>query len=83
MNSLFENQAEAEECGKFCRLALQADEVASKRALAAYTLRFGQAETGERLLAQAQALLEKEDILGERKSEEILLQRLKRHSEQV
>ncbi len=83
MNSLFKNQAEADECGKFCACALQADELASKRALLAYSLAFGEREKAQILLKQAQELLESEEIAGVKKSEEILLDRLKRIAEQV
>jgi len=77
MNSLFKNQAEADECGKFCKLALQADEPSAKRALAAYTIAFGEKEKAKILISQAEELLKATDILGERKSEELLINRLK------
>ncbi len=83
MNSVFKNQAEADECGKFCATALQADELASKRALGAYCLAFGEKGKAQLLLKQAQELLNSEEIAGVKKSEQILLERLKNVAEQV
>ncbi len=76
MNSLFENQSEADECGKLCKTALQAELPESKRALAAYSAAFGEKESAKLLIGQARALLACSDVKGEQKSELVLLERL-------
>ena len=55
----------------------QSDDVAIKRTLALYMTRCGETERAELLTLQAQALLEKIAVAGQRKHEEILLSRIK------
>lgn len=83
MNSLFGNKEEADKCGNLCREALQEEKINAKRALAAYSLAFGEKEKAEILLGQAEALLPSVEIVGERKSEEIFLEKLKTRVKRV
>lgn len=53
------------------------DDVAVKRTLALYMQKCGETERAQALIAQANALLEKESILGLRRHESLLLSRIK------
>ena len=76
LHSLNGNQENAQECSKYCEEYLKSEEVAAKRALAAYCQAFGKSEAVAPLLEQAKTLLGKERIRGLAKSEEKLLSRI-------
>ncbi len=77
MHSLNGNLEEAEECGKLCREFLSSDRATAKRILAAYSFAFGKKEAVADLLAQGEAALSQEEMLGVQKFEKTLLQRIK------
>ena len=82
MHSVFGNRLLAQDSAKYCEDYLKSEEVAAKRALAAYCLAFGKYDAVMPLLTQARALLAKESILGLAKSEEKLLLQLEQSLEQ-
>ena len=76
MHSITDNAELAQESSKFCEEYLKGETVAAKRALAAFTALNRDREAVAILLKQARQILEKEEIQGMKKSEEILLSRL-------
>lgn len=77
MHALSGDTDSARQSAEGCLELLQADEVPAKRALIAYALQGGKKEEATLLIQQAETLLQKEEIIGVKKSEEILLLRLK------
>ncbi len=77
MHSIRGDVASAEESGRLCRDFLARETLTAKRILAAYSHALGKMEGVETLLSQAEALTEKEPILGLRRFEKSLLQRIK------
>ncbi len=77
MHALTGDMENAKQSAEACWELLQADEVASKRALIVYALQGGKKEEAKILIAQAESLLQKEEIKGVKKAEEILLARVK------
>ena len=77
MHSLGENLEAAEESSKLCREYLQSEAVQAKRVLIAFSLAAGKTEALPVLREQAEAAMEYERVEGVRKSEKILLSRLK------
>ncbi len=77
MNALFGLLEDAEENGKACQAFLKAETPTAKRILAAWAKANGQTEFVSALLAQAENCLNKERVLGVRKFEKILLDRIK------
>ena len=75
LNGDFES---AEACGKGCKAFLKSSEVLAKRALAAYSLAFGELDAAEILVRQAYEALEKEEIEGVKKAERILISRIEK-----
>ncbi len=67
----------AEESGKLCQGYLAGESVSAKRILAAFSLAAGKTEAVEPLKAQAAIALQAERIIGVRKLEEKLLERIK------
>ena len=66
----------AEECGRECKNYLQSEEVGAKRILLTFSKTFGQEHAIEPLRKQAEEALEKEWILGVKKAEKILIDRI-------
>lgn len=66
----------ANACAKICEKYLKSNYAAAKRILATVALVGGKVEETKILKKQAEALLEKEDVLGEKALEEKLLSRL-------
>ncbi len=77
MHALSGDLQAAEESGRLCREYLKGNTVTAKRILAAYSLASGKIEAIALLKAQAEAVKDKERILGVRKLEEKLLGRIK------
>ncbi len=77
MHSLRGDLESAEACGKLCQGYLTGETVAAKRILAAYSFAANKTEEGALLKKQAETALEYEYILGEKKLEEALLERIK------
>ena len=77
MHALTGDLKNAKLSAEACWELLQADELASKRALIAYALQGDKKEEAEILIKQAETLLEKEKIKGIQKAEKTLLCRFK------
>ena len=77
MHALTGDMESATQSAKACWELLQADELASKRALIVYALQGGKTDEAELLIRQAETLLEKEEIKGVKKAESILLSKCK------
>ena len=77
MHALLGDFEGAEESGKLCREYLALEYAAAKRVLAAYSSAFGKTDAVAPLKTQAEELLVKERILGLKKFEKILLERIK------
>ena len=67
----------AETCGKGCKTFLKSENVIAKRALAAYSLAFGELDAAKLLVEQAYGALEREENEGLKKAEAILISRIK------
>ena len=76
MHALNGDLERAEESGKLCRTFLKTETPTAKRILAAYSAAFGKTDAVAPLLAQANATLQTEHILGVRRFEELLLSRI-------
>ena len=76
MHALNGDTERAEACVKGCQAYLQAETATAKRVLSAVAMLGGKRDALDTLIAQAQALLHEEKILGNRKLEETLLSRL-------
>ncbi len=76
MHALRGDMESAEACGALCRGYLAGDSVAAKRILAAYSLAANKVEEAEILKEQALPALDYEYILGVKKLEEKLLERI-------
>lgn len=78
MASLRGEMAIAEENSRLCQSFLRGDSVTAKRILLAWSKANGQTEFVETLRLQANACLEREQVAGVRKFEQILLSRMER-----
>ena len=76
MHSLNGDYENAEACGKVCKEFLKSNSIVAKRALAGYSLAFGELELAEILIKEGYQTLENEEISGYAKAERILLSRL-------
>ena len=76
MHALNGDLERAEESGKLCREFLKENTATAKRILAAYSSAFGKQEAVASLIEQAKAVLDREQMLGVRRFEEILLSRI-------
>ncbi len=76
MHSLNGDFERAKDCSKLCETYLQKEEVAAKRALAAYCKAFGKEDAVKTLIEQAEKILQNERMKGKAKAERILLARL-------
>ena len=81
MHSITGDVELAQESSKFCEEYLRSDNIAAKRALAAFSAVTGDNEAVSILINQARKLLEQEEIAGLKKSEEILLKRIESRRE--
>ncbi len=77
LHSLRGDIESAEESGKLCQSYLAGNSVSAKRILAAFSLAAGKTEAVEPLKAQAAVALQAERIIGVKKLEEKLLERIK------
>ena len=73
MHAVTDDLDNARKSAEACFEFLQQEEIACKRALYYYAKKGGKVEEAEILLAQAKELLQKEEIQGVKKSEEIIL----------
>ena len=73
MHAITDDLDNARKSAEACFELLRQDEIACKRALYYYAKKGGKVEEAEILLSQAKELLQKEEIAGVKKSEEILL----------
>ncbi len=76
MHALGGDYERASACGKLCESYLKSGEAASLRILAAYTAAFGDKESVDLLLANAEKALENERVKGNATAERILLTRI-------
>ncbi len=77
MHAISGDVERAEECGKLCRAYLVTDCVTAKRILLAYSFARGDGERVALLYERARVALESEWILGVKKFEENLIERIK------